>query len=979
MLKSRLVPDSQQLAVLITFVAGSMLAIDGPLTTQQALDTFKLEPGLKIELVASEPDVISPVAVAFDEKGRMYVAEDRGYPVGPGKGNPPAGKIALLEDTNGDGKYDKRTTYAEGLTFPNGVMPWKGGLYVTCAPYLYYFKDTNGDGKADIKKTVFSGFQDLSTTQLRESHPTLAIDNWIYLNCGLTAAKVLAPDCPDRPALFVNRVDFRFHPETCEYEEFSGTGQFGGTFDNFGRRFICSNRNHNQHVVMQSRYLRRNPNYSFSEIVQDIPDHGAACKLYPLSANITTAASHTGFFTSACGVTFYNGTALLDTYRFNCFTCEPAGNLVHRDVLSPDGVTFVGSRAYPTNEFIASPDNWFRPVNLTVGPDGALYLCDMYRKTIEHPDYLPEEVRKITDFQSGKDKGRIYRIIGSGKKMPTKMPRMDNFSPKELCLKLDSNEGWVQMTAHRLLLEQKDPAAVPTLKTMAHSAVTAEGRVHALHLLDAFGKLTDDIIEKGLSDKRAPVREHAIQLAEPRLTNSTKLADKLITMANDSDARVRFQCALSLGEIQSEKIVPALVKIAERDGGDKWTRAAVMSSLNLYANDFLKQITPLAARLAKTKEENKLLPLLADLGRTLGTDQKQNPSTVLRAALTSDDQADFGWQLALISGLADGLRVSHPSTTTNSPLMQVVASDSSSVSQRLKKMMDRAGSVAANTDESMDRRLAAIGLLAQAAFSSSGEALQKLIDPQQPTEIQVGAVRALSQMKDSGVGAALVKRERWASYTMPVKEAVLSTMISQPQLLDALLSAVEHGDIAPGSINGEKRNQLMKSKDEAISKRAIALFKDIKPGDRMKVYEEYKDVLTLARHSSNGHKVFTQACLPCHTFAGEGHAVGPDLTGIRNQPAENLLLHIIVPEYEIMPIYQLYNVEAKDGRSFSGLLVAETPSSITLRQPLGIEEKLQRSNIASMTASSLSLMPQELEKAMSKQDLADLIGFLKAE
>src|ERR1051326_7428981 len=267
--------------VVFLLAAGTALAIDGPLTPEQSLQYLKTEPGLKVELVAAEPLVIDPVAVAWDEKGRLFVVEDHGYPTGPGPGDPPAGQIVLLEDTDGDGKYDKRTVFADGLTFPNGVMPWKGGVYVTCAPWLFYFKDTEGDGNADVKQTVFRGFQDLSTTQLRVSHPTLAIDNWVYLTSGLTAAKVVSPAHTNREAVFLNRVDGRFRPGTDEIEPTAGTAQFGQTFDAFGRRFICSNRNHIQHVIMQLRYLQRNPHLGFSQLVEDIPDHGAACRLYP--------------------------------------------------------------------------------------------------------------------------------------------------------------------------------------------------------------------------------------------------------------------------------------------------------------------------------------------------------------------------------------------------------------------------------------------------------------------------------------------------------------------------------------------------------------------------------------------------------------------------------------------------------------------------------------------------------------------------
>lgn len=951
--------------------ATNLLALDGPLTPEQAQKTFQLEPGLKIELVAAEPLVIDPVAVAWDENGKMYVAENRGYPVGPGKGKTPEGKIALLEDTDGDGKYDKRTTFAEGLTFPNGVMPWKGGVYVTCAPYVYYFKDTNGDGVADEKKIIFKGFQDLSTTQLRVSHPTLNIDNWVYLTSGLTAAKVSSPEHPDRPVVFLNRVDGRFRPGTDEIEATAGTAQFGQTFDAFGRKFICSNRNHIRHVVMQLKYLKRNPNFAFSDVVQDIPDHGAACKVFPLSANITTAASHTGFFTSACGVTIYNGTALPEKYRGNSFTCEPAGNLVHHDVLSPSNETFVASRAYEDREFLASPDNWFRPVNLAVGPDGALYVCDMYRKTIEHPDYLPEATRKITDFTSGKDKGRIWRIVGAaaGQKDSLK-PNLEKASAESLCMLLQQPNRWWRMTAQRLLIERQDKSVVPTLKLLVKKGRTPEARVHALRTLDGLNALPVQQILTAVLDKDPNVREHGIQLAESHL-DDVALAEKVFELAKDENPRVRFQCALSLGELQSPKVIPALVKIAERNPDDRWMRAAVLSSIGGRANDFLSAILPAA----KKSKDGALLPLLSELGRVLGTDKTNPALPTLHLMTASTNENDFDWEVALLSGFAEGLRASRGNSSAW--FMGLVSIDSSTAPIRLNAILSRAQEVANTKTNSLERRLVSIQLLGNTFFSFSGNTLEKLIEPTEPAEIQLAAIHALAQMPGTNGGAALVQRERWNSYTPAIRDSVLSSMMAQTNLIDALLAGVERGDVPAWSINPDRRNQLMRNKDESIRNRATKLFKDLQSGDRMKVYEKYKSALSLTPNPANGHAVFSRTCTSCHVISGEGKLVGPDLTGIRNQPADVLLLHIIVPEYEIMPIYTVYNVETKDGQSQSGLLAGETVENITLRQAQGIEQVIPRSNIASMTTSRLSLMPQELEKTMSKQDLADLIAFLK--
>jgi putative membrane-bound dehydrogenase-like protein len=958
-------------------LASAAYAIDGPLSPEDSLKYLKTEPGLKVELVAAEPMVVSPVAVGWDEKGRMYVVENRGYPVGPGKGQPPVGQVVLLEDTDGDGKYDKRTVFADRLTFPNGVMPWNGGVYVTCAPYLYYFKDTDGDGKADVKQVVFKGFQDLSTTQLRVSHPTLNIDNWVYLTSGLTAAKVTSPEHPDRPVVFLNRVDGRFRPGTDELHETAGTAQFGQTFDRFGRKFICSNRNHIQQVVLETRYLKRNPNLAFSQQVEDIPDHEAACRVFPLSANITTAAFHAGYITSACGITIYDGTALPYNYRGNSFTCEPAGNLVHHDVLSPNGVTFIAKRAYPTNEFLASPDNWFRPVNLANGPDGALYVCDMYRKTIEHPEYLPEATRKVTDFESGKTMGRIYRIVADNKRAnPKSKIDLAKLSAKELVAEFNNPNIWWRMTAQRLLLERQDKKAVSYLKSLSVKGETPEARVHALRTLEGLGALTEDEIKGALHDKNPAVREHAIELAEPRLSSSSVLPTELLTLADDPDPRVRFQCALSLGDINDVRVVRPLAWIAIRNLDDKWTRAAVLTGINHREELLLREFL----RLASQYNFESLPAMMSDLGRILGAAvPAERLGPTLEQLVASKDSTDLPWEMAAASGFGDALKSRDVVPKDRPPLMALSAGGSPELRDALQNLFKRSSELAVDNHQPLALRLPAISLLGQAEYSTSAKPVEQLIEPQQPSEIQTAAIRALGQFANTNVAVALVTKPRWNGYTPAVRDIVLSLLMPNTNSLHALFDAIQRGDVAAYTVNADRRSQLMKHKDPSIQERANALFKDLTPGDRMKVYEETKSILSLTPESKNGHVVFQKNCTPCHTFAGEGHIVGPDLTGIRNQPSDVILLHIVVPEYEIMPIYTSYNVETKDGQSYTGILAGETPSAITLRMAQGIEQPISRSNIASMLTSRLSLMPQELEKAMTKQEMADLVAFLKGQ
>ncbi len=403
------------------------LAAHAQLSPEQALTSFQLADDLRIELVAAEPFVASPCALAFDARGRLFVAENRGY---PNTGDPAAGFVALLEDTDGDGRMDRRTEFADKLTYPNGVLPWKDGVIVTCAPDVFFMRDTDGDGRADERRVLLTGFDAAKSTQLRVNAPTVGPDGWIYLAAGLSGGTITCPEHPERPALKMT-ADVRFHPETLEVENVDGKSQFGQSFDDFGRRFICMNRLPVQHVVLSSKWLARNPRLAFSDTVQDCSERnvktglkggGDGVRLFPISANITTADSHAGSFSAACGVHVWRGGALPARYDGSVIACDPTGNLIHVDRLEPHGATYSAVPLLSGRELLASRDDWFRPVFLQRGNDGALYVADMYRKVIEHPDYLPEEVRKRTDFETGKASGRIWRITAKQPRTAAPLP-----------------------------------------------------------------------------------------------------------------------------------------------------------------------------------------------------------------------------------------------------------------------------------------------------------------------------------------------------------------------------------------------------------------------------------------------------------------------------------------------------------------------------------------------------------------------------
>ncbi len=975
---------------------------DGPLVPEKASESFRLEPGLRLELVAAEPLVVSPVAMAFDERGRLFVAENRGYPSGPGEGKPPVGRIARLEDTDGDGRMDRRTEFAEGLTFPNGVMPWKGGVIVTCAPDVLHLRDTDGDGKADERHVLFTGFATDGSTQLRVSHPTLSIDNWIYLTSGLKGGKVVSPSAPDRPAVVTGRTDFRFRPDGDAWEAADGGAQFGISFDDFGRRFICYNRVQVQHVVISSQTLRRNPHLAFSETVQNCPvetvaeplkGHGAAARLFPISRNVTTADSHAGTFTAACAVTIARGTGLPDSYRGGAFSCDPTGNLVHFDRLEPKGATFAAHRAREAVEFLASSDSWFRPVFLAHGPDGALYVCDMYRRTIEHPDYLPVEIRKRTDFEGGKTMGRIWRVVRDDAKAEDLRRLRDvdlsGSSTPDLCDTLRNPDGWWRDTAHRLLLERRDQDAVKPLRAIAADPQALPASVvHAMRLLEALDAFDDEAIPPALKHPAAPVREHALQLAEPRLAGRRALLQRMRMLALDEDARVRFQVAISLGEFRSasergverasggDAVAASLALIAARDGSDRWTRAAVFSSLSGLESDFLTALRDSPRDAGPLSTE-----LLIGLGRLQGAGRPREewPGFI---RLVVADRPGFApeEQAALLTGLAEAVRGRLASTDSGDVLSAAIGAvpEGRELGVSVRKLVASMKSTASNADATIEGRSAAVGLLAFADFDQAGETLLGLVDPGQAKALQVAAVRALGQQRDDRVAGELLGAGRFATYTPSMRDEVLSALGSQSRHLPGLLTALEDGRVPTGAIDALRRRQLTGSRDESIRQRAQALFGAV-AGDRAKVYDDFKRVVTIKADPARGRVVFARECASCHRLDQEGSAVGPDLFGIRNQPKESILLHILVPDHEITQGFAAYTVATKDGRVLTGLVASETPTSLTLRQPLGKEDVILRTDIDELAASTQSLMPQGLEKNIPRQEFADLLAYLKGE
>jgi putative membrane-bound dehydrogenase-like protein len=952
--------------------------VRSPLAPKEAQKLFRLPPGLRIELVASEPQIESPVAMAFDEDGKLWVVEMRDYPNGPRPGEKPQGRIKVLEDKDGDGFYETATVFADNLPFANGLMPWKGGVVVTMAPQIVYF---DKDGK---KEVLYEGFT-AGNPQLRVSHPVLGLDGWVYVANGLRGGKVKRPGERDAYAIDLSGRDFRFNLLTHQYEALSGMGQYGNCFDDQGHRFVCDNRHHLRHVVIEDRYLKRNPYLAAPAVVQDISvldkEEGplsSGGRVYPISKNWTTSSLHAGRFTAACGVHIYEDILLPKEYRGCAFTCEPTGNLVHQEVLTRDGPTFRSKPAKEGVEFLASTDDWFRPAFLAEGPDGALYVVDMYRAVIEHPEFMPPELKDRPDLTAGKDKGRIWRIVPEGHKTKGVRHYMTDAPIDSLLGVLPAENAWVRTTAHRLLLEGlRGPARPERLEDMALRGNYRDD-IHAAWLLAALHGIDDTVIVGMLDEGRAV--ETALTLAGRKIAKSLNLQKRLTERVEDflkPGEPWAFRLALTLGEWDSDEIIPPLTKIALANAGDKWTRLAVESSV---ANRSGKLVASLLKNgLTKEASEGRLA-LLRELTAITGARAAEYEIVPLLQALGAIEGGGAArWQMAGLDGLTEGL--GRRGTPLGVSYLRAWSLKDSPADQRraaavANKLLADAATTAADPKAGPAERLTAIRLTAHAPWAAAESVLAKLVAEDGPQDVRLAAVRALSAHSRPEVAGLLMKA--WPAYTPALRREVVEAMLRQPDRALFLLGEIEAKRVKPGDLDAQRQRQLVNYSKAEVRDKAKKLLQDSLPAERKKVLEQYEAALKLKGDVKRGQEVFRKNCATCHRLAGIGVEVGPNIADAeRTRTAEALLTDILNPNAAIDANYINYEVTLKSGKVLSGLIASETAASLTLKRAENQTDTVLRQDIEEVRSTGTSLMPEGLEKSITVEEMADLLGFLK--
>lgn len=946
-----------------------------PLAPAESLAKIHVPDGFKVQLVAAEPLLESPVAIDWDERGRMWVVEMVDYPLGlDGKGAP-GGRVRVLEDSDGDGRYDKTTLFADGLKFPTGLLTWRDGVLVTAAPEILFLKDSDGDGKADVRQVLFSGFLE-GNQQLRVNGLRWGLDNWVYCASGAhhggygSSTKIKSH--LDGREYEVGSRDFRFRPDTGELEAQSGPSQFGRNPDDWGNWFGVQNSWPLWHYVLQEQYIRRNPHVPAPNPVQQVVTPKNP-RVFPASQREKRFHSfnEAGHFTSACAAMIYRDELLFGAGNSrHAFTCEPFHNLVQHNVITDDGVSFASHRASEGSayDFFASEDRWCRPVMTRAGPDGALWVVDMYRYMIEHPEWLPPEGKAelLPHYRLGEERGRVYRVVPD-RKNSRLMVRLGDLSLRDVVAALDSPNGWQRDKAQMLLLWRQDPAAVPLLETLAREAANPLARLHALCTLDGLDQLGADLVERALADPHPGVRINALRLAERH--SGPKVMAAATRLVTDTDPKVQLQLACTLGQWSDPGAGLALGKLAVSTVGDRFITAAILSSALPHNRALVEAVTAAGGDALSVYAE----PLIA---LSLATNQREPLATLLQSVLPPKEGRFATPEMTFLAQFLDAL--ARRKTGWRS-LMNGGGQDA--LASRLRSMPEAfiaAKRIAENETEAEPTRVAAMGLLARedSYRADAIPLLAKLLSPRTSVEGQRGALKALAFTGRPEIPAVLA--EAWTSLGPEIRLAALDEMLSREAWAMALVGLIEQGRISPGAFDASRRGRLLRHSASGVKEAAARIFATGVTSSRAEVVRQYRPALALDGSPARGMAIFHRLCVTCHKRGDLGNDVGPNLQSVVNHPSEKLIVSILDPNASIEPGYAAYTARLTDGEELYGIIAAETGNSMVMKLADGTTRTLLRSSIASLRSANLSLMPEGLETGLSPQDLADLIRFLQS-
>ncbi|MCA9187216.1 MAG: c-type cytochrome [Pirellulaceae bacterium] len=940
-----------------------------PLSPSEAIGSFDVEPELAVEQTAAEPLVTDPVAMCFDERGDLYVAEMCDYSE---QDQAMLGRVRRLRDEDHDGRFDASTIFADGLSWPTAIICFRGGVFVGAAPHIYYLKDDDDDGQADRQTLVFTGFGRTNVQGLLNSF-RWGLDHRIHGATSSSGADVTCPPHPDRAAISLRGRDFSFDPDSLELRPESGGAQHGMDFDDWGQKFVCSNSDHAQFVMYRDHYVSRNPLLAAPNPRMSIAEDGGQGPVYRTSpvepwrivrtrlrveglvpGPVEGGGTPAGYFTGSTGITIFRGDAIPLLHGM-AIVGDVGSNIVHRKQLIASGTGYIARRIDDHTELLRSRDIWFRPVQFANGPDGCLHVLDMYREVIEHPASLPPEIKQHLDLTSGRDRGRLYRLVQRG--LPSRAAEdLGRLTSNELTRMLGHENSWHAETASRLLWERQDVSVSDQLRNSLRSIDSATGRMRSLWALQGLGQLIVDDVLVSLGDRHPRVREHAIRLSEA-FEDDLQIQQQLHALANDQDARLVLQLAFSLGEFPVPWRVTVLRELSQRDDLDAWHRMAILSSCGDCDAQLLMELTK---RSSSDATSNSGL-LICELARQLSRrGDAASWSAVTDAVMAVQENA------ALTAAILEA------AISANRQFQQQLAQPA--VRNAFDTMLHQARSVLEADTSTAATRLGAARFLALSEDPSDADRLLTLLDHRAPGDLQRMALRSVANFERREVAERIL--ERWSSLSPQVRAEAEEVLFSRAIWTEATFDAIANGRIGIGDIG---RARIAQAQQHALpsvrdaAKKMLARFADSDDG---KLTRRMNTILLLSGDGTGGRTTFRKHCATCHRLENVGYEIGPNLATVKNRGREAVLTNVLDPNREVNPAYLNYIITTTDGRTRTGIIEAETSTSVTLRRAEDQREVVLREDVEALHSSGMSLMPEDIVRDLADQDVANLLEYI---
>lgn len=942
----------------------------GPaLSPEEAIRKMTVPEGFSVELVASEPEIVNPVAMTFDERGRVWITESLEYPrheAGPGRD-----RVKVLEDTDGDGKADKFTVFAEGLNIPSGIAVGYGGVWVANAPDILFLQDTDGDGKADKQEVVVTGFGRFDTHELPNSL-TWGPDGWLYgLNGVFNQSRV---EQKGKVFEFTCAL-FRIHPRTREFQVFcEGTSNpWGVAFDGEGSAFVSACViDHLWHLTESGYYQRQGGPYPpFTSIIGSIVKHKHQKAAY-------------------CGITYFDSDAYPDEYRRQLYMGNIHGGCINVDTLERDGSTYF---ARPRPDFLTANDAWFMPVAQKTGPDGCLYVLDWYDRYHCYQDAGrdPQGIDRL--------KGRLYRVRYKDTPRAAKFD-LAKESDEQLIERLGSPNVYFRELAQRLLAERSSPEVKAAIeKRVLDNSVSRTARLHALWSLISSGALTSSFHHRLLDHEDSAFRAWAVRAVGNQRKIDWVMVPKLHALARDKSPEVRLQLAIAATKQQSLEPMELLLEVLANSEQDKLIPHIVWQNLHPLLEDHTDELLKLieARDLKKSPALAAMMPRMIDrilsrknpdptpvagLLKLLSSGPNANPVaaqkclSLLAAKVASRELA--GGKLAELKPLvADAVK-----SILDAGPQQPLYLDAALLAATWK---DPTGLSAATQlyvakDQPVPRRIQALQSLVAAQADSLRESVGATLSDHTlgTPELRGATLDALDRIDAPWVAELVLAN--YATLQPDVQPKAIVLLSSRVEWAHRLVDQVAVEKIPASALNLNQVRRLLALGDEPLAEKVRKHWGTVRTGrnpDREKVIGEIRN---LVRRTSGdpltGQAVFKKVCGQCHKIYGDGQEVGPDITSNGRNSFEQLLSNVLDPSLVIGAAYQARTVVTSDGRVLAGLLAEDNEQRIVLRQQGGKSEVIPRDEIEAIKVSELSLMPEDLEKQLKPQELVDLFAFL---